>query len=217
MFERPDQFVLWGSAGHARVLAEVIVMRGGKVIALFDNNGAALSALSDVSIYVGEDGFQTWLEHIGNKKELVSGLAAVGGDHGLDRLKIQGLFLEHGLSVPVLKHPSAVVSPSAVVGKGTQILALANIAAEVTIGDGCIINHLASVDHECSVGSGVHVGPSATLCGCVSVAENVFIGAGAVVLPRISIGANSVIGAGAVVTKDVFTGSILAGNPARPI
>ena len=217
MFDRPDQFVLWGSAGHAKVLAEVIVMRGGKVIALFDNNGDALSALFGVSIYVGKDGFHTWLEDIGRKKEVVSGLAAIGGGRGFDRLKIQSLFLEHGLSVPVLKHPSAVVSPSAAIGKGTQILALANIAAEVTLGDGCIINNLASVDHECKVGNGVHVGPSATLCGCVSVADNVFVGAGAVVLPRISIGANSIIGAGAVITKDVSTGSILAGNPARPI
>ena len=48
MFDRADQFVLWGSAGHAKVLAEVIVMRGGKVIALFDNNGDALSALFGV-------------------------------------------------------------------------------------------------------------------------------------------------------------------------
>lgn len=41
------------------------------------------------------------------------------------------------------------------------------------------------------------------------------IGSGAVVLCGVTIGNNSIIGAGSVVTKDVSSGTIVAGNPAR--
>jgi sugar O-acyltransferase (sialic acid O-acetyltransferase NeuD family) len=213
----PNEFVLWGSAGHAKVMAEAISMIGGQVIALFDNNHDVLSVLPGVPVFKGKNGFLSWIESQGNKKHQVSGLAAIGGGRGFDRLKIQSLFQEYGLLVPVLRHPAATVSPSVFLGAGTQVLALSNIAAGSTLGDACIVNHKASVDHECRLGNGVHVGPGATLCGCVLVADNVFIGAGAIVLPRISIGENSVIGAGAVVTKDVSPNTTLIGNPAKPI
>jgi acetyltransferase-like isoleucine patch superfamily enzyme len=41
------------------------------------------------------------------------------------------------------------------------------------------------------------------------------IGSGAVVLCGVTIGNNAIIGAGSVVTKDVSSGTIVAGNPAR--
>jgi len=43
------------------------------------------------------------------------------------------------------------------------------------------------------------------------------VGARSIVMPGISVGDNSVIAAGAIVTKDVPSGSIVAGNPARII
>jgi acetyltransferase-like isoleucine patch superfamily enzyme len=42
-----------------------------------------------------------------------------------------------------------------------------------------------------------------------------WIGAGAIILPGITVGENAVIGAGSVVTKNVDSGSVVAGNPAR--
>lgn len=211
------KFVIWGSAGHAKVLADAISMIGGTVIALFDNNHHALSVIPGVPIFKGEDGFLRWIDDYAEKKIQVSGLVAIGGDRGQERLNIQSLFRENGLLIPVLRHPSSTVSPSALLGEGTQILAHANVAADSTLGNACIVNHRASVDHECTIGSGVHLAPGAVLCGCVKIEKNVFIGAGAVVLPRILIGENSVIGAGAIVTKNVAAGSTLIGNPAMAI
>lgn len=51
----------------------------------------------------------------------------------------------------------------------------------------------------------------------VVIGDRVFIGCDAIVLPGVSIGDDCVIGAGAVVTKDVPSGTIAAGNPARAI
>lgn len=207
------RYVLWGSAGHAKVLARLIEMRGGRVVALFDNLQVA-PALDGVPLYIGEAGFRRWLELIESPSEIY-GLAAIGGNRGPDRLAIQKLFRANGLLVETLIHPEASVCDSAVIGKGTQVLAQAVVAAQARLGEACIVNHRAGVDHECVLGNGVHIAPGATLCGCVTVGDSAMVGAGAVVLPRLNIGSGSVVGAGAVVTKNIPAGVTVVGNPAR--
>lgn len=49
------------------------------------------------------------------------------------------------------------------------------------------------------------------------IGKQCFIGANAIIMPGLTIGDNVVVGAGAVVTKDVASGCIVAGNPARVI
>ena len=207
------RYVLWGSAGHAKVLASLIALRHGVVEALFDNREVP-SALPDVPVFVGEKGFLQWKASARDVID-VTGLVAIGGDRGRDRIALHELFGRHGLGLGSLIHPDAAVCATASVGEGSQVLAQAVVAADARIGRACIINHRAGVDHECVVGDGVHIAPGATLCGCVTVGDNVMVGAGAIVLPRVTIGNDAVIGAGAVVTKDVAAGTTVVGNPAR--
>jgi sugar O-acyltransferase (sialic acid O-acetyltransferase NeuD family) len=209
----PQRYVLWGSAGHAKVLASLIALRGGQVVALFDNRQVA-AALHDVPLYCGHEGFHAWADRTADKEEII-GLAAIGGARGRDRLGIHALFLSRGLRPGTLVHPDASVCATARLGAGTQVLAQAVVAADCKIGEAGIVNHRASVDHECVLGDGVHVCPGATLCGCITIGDNVMVGAGAVVLPRVSIGADAVIGAGAVVTRNVPQGATVVGNPGR--
>lgn len=214
-----QRYVLWGSAGHAKVLGSLIALRGGRVMALFDNHDVP-SALHGVPLYLGEAGFDRWADQtaaLNNGIGDLTGLVAIGGNRGRDRLAIHALFQRRGLRTDVLIHPDASVCASATLGAGTQVLAQAVVAADARIGQACILNHRAAVDHECVLGDGVHIAPGATLCGCVSVGDRAMVGAGAVVLPRLSIGADSVVGAGAVVTKNVPAGVTVAGNPARVI
>lgn len=51
----------------------------------------------------------------------------------------------------------------------------------------------------------------------VSIGSDVFIGAGATILPGVTVGNRCVVGAGSVVTKSVPDGTVVAGNPARPL
>lgn len=51
----------------------------------------------------------------------------------------------------------------------------------------------------------------------ITIGNDVWIGGGATILPGVTIGDNVVIGAGSVVTHDIESGSVVAGNPARPI
>ncbi len=49
------------------------------------------------------------------------------------------------------------------------------------------------------------------------IGKNCFIGGRSMILPGVQIGDGCIVAAGAVVTKDVPSGTIVAGNPAKPI
>jgi sugar O-acyltransferase (sialic acid O-acetyltransferase NeuD family) len=208
-------YILWGSAGHAKVLAEIIALSGGTVAALFDNDPSVASCLPGVPIYHGDAAFGNWLLSQATAARGFAAALAIGGARGRDRVELASRMKKAGLSLPLLVHPSASVSASAQFDDGCQVLAKAVVAADVSMGSACIVNHGANVDHECTLGAGVHIAPGAVLCGCVHVSDNAMIGAGAVVLPRVRIGRDAIIGAGGVVTRDVPDRAIVVGNPAK--
>lgn len=210
-----ERYAIWGCAGHAKVLASLVTMRGGLVVSLFDNREVS-SVLPGVPVFIGEVGFNTWAKMTADLSD-VNGLVAIGGKRGGDRLAILGLFRNLGMKLAPIIHPAASVCASAQIAEGTQVLSHAIVSSDVRLGKACIINHKASIDHECKLGDGVHVAPGATLCGCISVGNNAMIGAGAVILPNLIIGADVIVGAGAVVTKNVPAGSVILGNPGRPL
>lgn len=59
--------------------------------------------------------------------------------------------------------------------------------------------------------------PDLDVFGPIRIGSNVFVGIHATILPGVTIGDNVVIGAGAVVTKDIPSGSVAVGVPARVI
>jgi UDP-perosamine 4-acetyltransferase len=114
-------------------------------------------------------------------------------------------------------HPSATVSPSAVLGKNIVVAARATICTEAKIGDSVIANTGCVIDHECEVGESSHICPGALLAGRVRVGAGAFIGIGATILPCLSVGSHAIIGAGATVIRDVADGATVVGTPARVI
>jgi len=209
------RYAFWGSSGHAKVLASLVRMRGGVVIATFDNDASA-RPLDGVPLYIGRAGLEAWAAATPARTG-IRALVAIGGQRGAARLELQALMVSQGLVAEPLVHPDASVCATTRIGAGSQVLARAVVAAEAVLGMACIVNHGATVDHESTLGDGVHIAPGATICGCVSIGDRVLVGAGAVVLPRLSVGADACIGAGAVVTRDVPAGSVVVGNPARSI
>ncbi len=51
----------------------------------------------------------------------------------------------------------------------------------------------------------------------ITIGDNVWLGGGVIVCPGVTIGADTVVGAGAVVTKDLPSGVLALGNPARVV
>jgi sugar O-acyltransferase (sialic acid O-acetyltransferase NeuD family) len=210
---RNRHYIFWGASGHAKVLRDLVALRGDVVDALFDNDPAIQSPWPGIRVHHGIAALKSWLAE--NGSAAVYGAVAVGGARGRDRRELAAQLAALGVNLPTLIHPGAVVAASASLGDATQVLAGAVVGSDVILGDSVIINTLASVDHECRLGDGVHLAPRATLCGCVTVGANSLIGPGAVIIPRVRIGSNSVIGAGAVVTRDLPDGVVAWGSPAR--
>lgn len=83
----------------------------------------------------------------------------------------------------------------------------------ITIGDGALIGHnvvLATINHalEPQKNRKNHYAP-------ITIGKHVWIGSNATVLPGVTIGDWAVVAAGAVVTKDVPSGTVAGGVPAR--
>lgn len=205
--------LVWGCSGHARVLLDIIAARGGRVVAFVDAE-VTQPLIDGVPVLDGRMDWQTWRIEHQSQWPTLGGVVAIGRQGG-HRLKIQSMWQVAGIVLPPLVHSSASVSPQSYVGQGSQVLAMAVVAAGAMIGDVCIINHHANIDHECHLEAGVMVAPGATLCGNVWVGEDAFVGAGATVLPRIRVGRRAMVGAGAVVTRDVPDDAVVVGNPAR--
>jgi sugar O-acyltransferase (sialic acid O-acetyltransferase NeuD family) len=209
-------FVIWGSSGHGKVIADVLTFRGERLVATVDNDPHALTIVPGVPLLHGEAGLRAWLatpEGMQARRAAV----AIGGSRGDDRREIAALLRALGLGLPAVVHPTASVSPSATVADASHVLANAVVAAGARIAASCIVNNGAVVDHECTLSAGVHVAPGAVLCGCVTVGEDAMIGAGATVLPRIRVGRGATVGAGATVTRDVPEGCTVVGSPARTV
>jgi len=55
------------------------------------------------------------------------------------------------------------------------------------------------------------------MCGYSVLGEGSTLGPNAVILERTTVGSYVVIGIGAAVTKNVTSGAVMMGNPARPV
>lgn len=209
------QAIIWGSSGHGLVVLDILEKQGMILAASVDRSDQTEPLNPKAPRLLGVEGLDEWLSDKSTSD--FDGFAAIGGPRGEDRLKVMEFFQNRGIATPNLVHAMSNIAESATVGSANQFLAFSNISAGCQIGEGCIFNHGTSVDHESVIGNGVHIAPGATLCGLVKVGDFSFVGAGSVVLPRINIGEHSVIGAGSVVTKDVPPGTLVYGNPARPV
>lgn len=117
---------------------------------------------------------------------------------------------------PALIHPSAIISPSAKIGKGVYIQANAYIWTKVIIDDFCIISPNVVIAHHTYVGKACLISTLTGVGASIKIEDKVFIGMGCTIVTGMHVvGGNSIIGAGAVVLKDTERNSIYAGIPAK--
>jgi UDP-perosamine 4-acetyltransferase len=194
---------VFGTGGHASVVIDAWCSRGGVVLGWSSNDPPQQS---DVEFVLEAD--------IVVKAIAGPWVVAIGAN--ATRLRVAHWLTDViAASFSTVVHAAAVVSPSAQVSVGCQVMAGAVVNPRAVVQEHCIINTTALVEHDCHVGEAAHIAPGAKLLGNVSVGNRSFVGAGAVVLPGVVIGADVTVGAGSVVLKDVPSGVTVKGNPAR--
>ena len=205
--------VLMGAGGHCASVMDAIRLSGGVTLfGLLDASPGCGEAFEGVKI-LGDDSLLPGLREKG-----VTHFAVTVGSTGNNavRRRLFEFAVECGLIPLTVRHPSAVVSPSAVVGDGAQVLAGALIGPGAMVAENTLINSGAIVEHHCRVGAHVHAASGSCLCGGVQVEDDAFIGARAVVRQGVRIGRGAVVGMGSAVICDVEADCTVCGVPARP-
>lgn len=123
-------------------------------------------------------------------------------------------FRARGAQFVNIVQPNACISPSATLGEGVIVEALAGVGAGAHIGDFTTVLSHANIGHDAQIGSYVAVSPFAAILGRTLIGDGVTIGCHAVILPDVKVGPGATIGAGSVVVKDVPPGATVFGVPA---
>lgn len=184
------KLVLVGAGGHARNVADTISACGDELVAYVD-------ATPCDWLHVERLSSDAELERIASSVGVVLG---VGGIKPSELENRCSLLRKVGKGRPMqpLVHPRAVVSKSAQLGDGCQIMAGVVVQSDCSIGFGAIVNTGAIVEHESRIAEGAHVAPGAVILGFASVGAFAMIGAGAIVLPGSHVPEKTLVKAGTV-------------------
>lgn len=153
-----------GAGGHGKVVAEVARDCGYEEIGFLDDNSdEAIGKISEMQkfTYLYKEAFVA----IGNNQ--------VRGEI-ISRLE------NEGYEIPVLMHPTAYISRTAKLRKGTVVEPKAIVNANADIGEGCIISVGAIVDHDTKLEECVHVNAGAIVKAGTTVKQLQKIDAGEV-------------------------------------
>lgn len=188
------RLIIIGCGGHGRVCAEIAETMYEEVYFLDDNpKDDSIGCVSDYGKYINFDFFVA----IGDNKT---------------RKKITESL--KGANIVSLVHKDAYVSPTAIIGKGTVVMAGAVVNTNTVLGEGTIVNTLSSIDHDCTIGDYSHVAVGAHIAGGCAVEDLCLIGAGSVIINNINVCSGTVIGAGAAVVKNIIEPGTYVGVPA---
>jgi UDP-N-acetylbacillosamine N-acetyltransferase len=189
---------IYGASGHGLVVADIAKVCGYDDVLFVDDGDNDHLSFDDIKKNI----------HI----PIVFGI----GDNKI-RKKLFDKVFKNGFKILSLIHPSAIISSSVNIGKGTIIMPNVVVNAKSIIGDGVILNTSSIVEHECVIDNFVHISPNVALAGNVKVGAFTHIGIGSSVIQGLKIGKNNIIGAGAVVIDDIKDNKKMVGVPAREV
>lgn len=200
---------VYGASGHGKVVADIALASGYQIHGFIDDSPSS-SGKQVLGLPVL--GSFEWLAKRARQCEVAVALG-VGNNHARYRVAEQCRRLD--IPLITLIHPSAVISSSATIGRGTVLMARVVVNAEARVGESVILNTGAIVEHDCEVGNDAHLSPNSAMGGASSLGMRSWLGMGAVIIHGVSVGANSVVGAGAVVIQNLPDNVVAVGVPAR--
>ncbi|MFI3163505.1 MAG: acetyltransferase [Bacillota bacterium] len=196
-----NKVVIIGASGHGKVIADIIIKSGDKVVGFLDDdttkkiwNIPTLGAVCDYAKYASDCKF----------------IVAIG-NNTIRKNIMETLECDWYNAI----HPTATIGYGVEYGNGIVLMANAVVNSDAKICDGVIINTNASVDHDCQIGKCAHISVNSAIAGGCKIGSEVFVGAGATIKNNINISDKITIGAGATVVNDLYEAGTYIGTPAK--
>ncbi len=112
-------------------------------------------------------------------------------------------------------HPSAHISETARIDKGSVLMRNVTLMSDVVIGKHVNIHPGAVISHGSEIGDYSFIANTGSIGGYVKIGNSCFIGSNSSLRDRITIGSYTIIGIGSTVVEDVPGNGVYVGNPAR--
>ena len=200
----PQNVVIIGAGGHAKVIADIVLLSGDNLIGFLDDN----KEKQGLTIFKGYKVIGKISD--ADKYQNSYFIIAIGDNYRRSDIA-EKLNLKYYTAI----HPKAIIADTVKIGEGTVVMAGAVINPSTKVGKHCIVNTSCSIDHDNTLEDYVHISPGAHLAGTVYIEEYTWICAGATVSNNISISSDIIVGAGATVLKNLSTAGTYVGTPAR--
>jgi sugar O-acyltransferase (sialic acid O-acetyltransferase NeuD family) len=192
------KLLIVGAGGHGASVAEAAELSGSfEVIGFLDDalpvgkavlNGAVIGTIGGLSNVERLESFRSVCDQV---------IVAVG--NSTVRKKLTQYLVDAGFDIATVIHPRAFVSPSAVVGSGSAVMAGAIVGTEARLGLGSIVNCGAVVDHHARVEDFAHLGVNASMAGGTLLAPGAWMQAGAALGYGVEIPAGVILAPGEAV------------------
>lgn len=119
------------------------------------------------------------------------------------RRPIVSTFIDQGAQFATLIHPTAIISPSAIINEGCVISHNASVGPKAKIGKFNMLNSRCTIGHDTQMGDYNFIGPQVVLSGLTKIGNDNMFGVNAATIPSIEVGCNNTIAAGMILTKNV--------------
>jgi len=165
------RLLIVGAGGHGRSVAEAVLAANQFELAGFADDAAHAST-------------QIWgIPVLGTTADLRSyrnyadaAIVAIGNNALREALSEK--LRVAGFELVTVIHPRAIVSPTAIIGVGSAIMAGAIVGTEANLGRGVIVNCSAIVDHHAQVEDFGHLGVNACMAGGARLGKAAWLQAG---------------------------------------
>lgn len=161
------RLLILGAGGFGQMIKETAELLGYEEVFFLDDAAKASDVIGKCCDYVMNHG------------EFDTAVAAFGNNN--TRLFWTEKLLEEGYQVPAMVHPSAVISPSAVLEEGCFVMQNAVVNTHSRIGRAALVNSGAVVDHDSVIGNGAHVGLGSIVKANCTIEEKKKVEAGEVI------------------------------------
>lgn len=180
------RLLIVGAGGHGRSVAEAASLGGQYSLVCFADD--AVSGAYRVS---GWPVLGTTADLASYRDRAEVAVVAIGNNSL--REDLHNRLLAADFQLVTILHPRAVVSPKAVIGAGSAIMAGAIVGTEAELGVGTIVNCGAVVDHHCRVEDFGHLGVNAAMAGGSVLGRGAWMQAGSVLGYGVKVAAKVVL------------------------